>query len=761
MSEEDFQRTVTFEAEQAVSWIEANISNPRQKAEAYYEGATSLRHEPGRSAVTVSVVRDAIHGILPSIGRIFSQTDVVGEFSSDEEIDETMCQEITLFTNSIYDKYDGYKALIVATTDALKSRVGVVKVRLERTEIGQHSTSGMLTDDEIEELQDQIQDGEYMITEISGPMEAPGTDDDLGEIMDPADMVAASMGTPGAEQPMMAASVGSSRELPMVRQVVLTKKSFRNKWFLTCVAPETLIVDAQATCVEDARIIGVRRNMAIYEAMAMGFPYDELEGYSSDDSAMLQEERFNRLRFDPNDYTDNYSNDPTTKRILITEAWIRIDADGDQYAELRHIVTAGPNYDVLLDEVVQHAPLAVFITDLQPHVFFPISVAEDLIQDADALTTVTRSILDNVALVNSPQRAVNETQVNLEDAKNSEIGAIIRVKQMGQIEELTTPFVAGETLTVLQYLHQNSESRSGVTKLSQGIDPNALQATSRIAANAAVTGGDARIEMMARNIAETGVKQLFVAILRTAMYELKGPQSIKTPTGYRHFDPSKWHDQINVSINVGLGNGRIEEKQATLQSVIMAQQQVMQTLGLTNPLCGWENIRNSFKMVLRLSGIKNVGDFFPFVPPAQVKAFDDQQKAQAAQAARSQQPPVPDLKGAAEVKAQADVMINDKKIQAQSQADIQKIEAEAQKTIAQLQQAHTLEIQSLRAEQQNLMAQLSTKANTDLTIAAWKDDQARDEANQKYAVDAYKVQLDDATKRAVAVENATNDVGAQ
>jgi hypothetical protein len=724
LSDEEFQQTVSLECDNAVDWIDSNISNIRRLAEDYYQGKTSIPAEKGRSNIIVTTVRDTIHQVLPSIGRIFCQTDTTGEFSSDDEEDEQICKEMTLFVNGVFNKYEGYSCLITATTNALKSRVGIVKVDLEKKLVGSHQRTQNLSEDELKELMFEVQMGDVIITELSDPQMDPMSGVDMG------------------------------------RQAVLTRKSYRNKWLLTTIAPEELLVDSEATSVEDARLIGIRRELPIWQAMRLlDLSFDDLSKMTTDDGSSLKNERNSRLGYDPTSFSENGVNDQTTKHVLITEAWMRVDADGDGIVELRHLICGGPTYEILVDEVVQFVPLAIFKIDLQPNVFFPISLAEDLIQDQDALTIITRSILDNVALVNQPRTAINENMVNLEDAKNTEIGAIIRTKATGQIEELVTPFTAGNTLPVLEYLHQNSEARSGVTKLSQGLDPNALQSTSRIAANAAVMGSDSRLEMMARNIAETGMKNLFLTILRTAMYQLTSKQSIKTPQGYKQVNPAFWHDQINININVGLGNGRIEEKQQTLMGVAAVQQEIIKLLGPANPLSGWENLRNTYKLLLRLSGIKNVSDFFPFVDPQVINQLDQQQKQMAAQA--SQNPPPPDLVGAAKVKAQSDMQINQAKIAAQTQGDIQKMQAEqqmkfadmqkeTQKTIAEMQQKHQLEMTSLRSE-------MITK----MTIAGWQVDQKRDEANQKFATDAAKAQLDAQTKVDVARENATNQVGPQ
>lgn len=725
MDPETFSQTVNFECTQSVQWIEDQISSARMKTELYYQGGTVLKAEKGRSQVVVSTVRDAIHAILPALGRIFTQTDTVGEFSSDDEEDEAICRQMTIYVNNVFNRYKGYTALIQASTNALKSRIGVVRVFLTRTPVLTHSTTKLMTNDDLDELAEDIQLGVVEITEQSPAGEAEG-------------MEMPEMG--GMEMPEMA---------PMMAQnVTLTRTSYRNKWEITAVPPETFIIDSSATSIEDARLVGIRQNLFIWQAMdSLGLKYEDLEPLTQDNSTMLEQERFQRLRYDYNDYNDTWANDPTAKRVLITECWMRIDMDGDGKTELRHLICGGINYDVLVNEVANFIPLAVFLTDLQPNVFFPIALAEDLIQDQDALTSVTRSILDNLALTNQPRTEVNENVVNLEDVKNTEIGAIIRVQTVGQINELVTPFAAGQTLPVLEYLHQNSEARSGVTKLSQGIDPNALQATSRIASNAAVQGADSRIEMMARNLAETGVRELFTAILRTAMYELRSEQSIKTPTGYKKVNPQFWHDQVNIDLNVGLGNGRIDEKQAALQNILQVQQAVIAQAGLINPMVGWPNVRNTLKQMLRLSGIRNVGDYFPPVNPEELAAYDQQKQQQAAEAAKGQQPAAPDLVGAAKVKAESDIQVNQAKIMAQQQSDMAKMQQQQQETIATMRQKQELDMANLKAE---LMSKI--------TIAGMQTDQKRDAANQQYAVDAYKVQLDDATARAVAVENATNDV---
>lgn len=728
----DVQSAVRIYCENAVGWIEGNISESRSLGEAYYEGLTRLAPTPGRSKVTVTVARDAVKAVLTSIGRVFTQTDTIAEFASDDEFDQAVCKEMTMYANNVFHKYGGYVALMEAATDALKSRAGIVMVRLAQKEVKLPKIK--LEDNDYgtdEKTEDEVQGGEAEFAQEQ-PQQPP------------------------QDQQQPQKPPPKPKEEPL----------YRNSWTLECVPPETFILDEKATCIENSHMCGIRRPMKISDIIACTKGLDDeyieqefsLENLYSlppgDDSSQLQNETNRRRRFDVLEYDQNPS-ERASKTVLFTEIWIRIDIDGDGEAELRHMILCGPLYEIYYNAPIQCVPVAMFKADLQPHVPFPISMAEDLVQDQDGQTSILRSIIDNVALVNAPRTLINDGITNLDDAKRTEIGSLIRVNgPLDQaMRELTTEFAAGQTLPVLEYMRTVSESRSGVTKLSQGIDPNALQATSRIAANAAVQGGDSRIELICRNLAETGVKALFVAIIRVAMYEMKGNTSLRMPDGqFKQISPGMWHDQVAVNVTVGMGNGKIEEKMQSLGQLLAMQQDMFKTFGPGNPFVTWDNIRNTQKAILRLSGIKTIQDFLPQVPPEVEKDFQNQQQqkqqAQQNQQNAQQQGPQqgPDVVGAAKVKAEADTQTAQAKIQAQQQSDMAKLQAQQQNLMAQLQERHQLEMTDLQAKLQQQMQ-----------IAQLESDQRRDEANQRFAVEAYKAQMDVQTQQQVAFQNLQND----
>ena len=709
MNEEDIQDIVQKEARSAVNFVDSQLSGLRVKVDKYYQGQTAIPTIVGRSKIVITKVRDVVHSVIPSVARIFTQAPNIAEFSSEDEGDDKIVKDQTLFVNSIYNKFGGYQALIQASTDALKARIGVIQVTLNKSSVPVAMPPQFLPPEQISSINDahDADETQPQVTEMGPPhVTEDGT---------------------------------------TLHESILTHYTPRTMWYLDIVPPECFIVNSLATSLQDFRVIGTRQNLRIYDAVEkLGLEAEELMeiGINSvDQTSQMDLEKQQRTTYFTLNQDEGTTNpeDPTAGMILICNLWIRLDCDGDGKAELRNVITAGSNYKVVYNEPTSHVPLAIFKTDLQPHVFFPISLAEDMMPDQDAATSLTRSILDNTALVNSPRTEINESMVNLEDAKNNEIGAIVRVKQMGQINELATPFVAGQTLPVLQYLNDVSETKSGVTKLSQGLDPNAIQSTSTAAVKPMVQGADARIEMMARNLGETGVRDLFLAILRTAMEELKGPQSVQTDSGYQDVQPDTWHDQIQVNINVGLGNGRIDEKLAALGAVSQVQHAFVDKLGFQNPICGWNELRTTYKQMLRLAGLKQVSDFFPPVTPQVLQQLDQAAAKQAAQAAQAQVPQAPDVKGAAQIKGQVDMQINSSKLAQEFQLKTREKNQEAAIASAQLKQ-----------KQEGEITRLTTEQRLQLQLALLEDDRLRDKQQQDYEVEAYKVSMDSETKKEVA-----------
>ena len=78
---------------------------------------------------------------------------------------------------------------------------------------------------------------------------------------------------------------------------------------------------------------------------------------------------------------------------------------------------------------------------------------------------------------------------------------------------LATPPLEPFVFQMLQYFDDVRESRAGVSRTTQGLNDQALTShTTASAVNAVMTAAQSRVELVARQFAETGVKELMCRI---------------------------------------------------------------------------------------------------------------------------------------------------------------------------------------------------------------------------------------------------------
>jgi hypothetical protein len=91
---EELENVARIALDNAVDFRDSEIQGDRELADKYYQGETRLEIEKGRSQVIVTKVRDAVKSVVPSLARIFTQTDEIAEFYSDDEEDQQIEYEI-------------------------------------------------------------------------------------------------------------------------------------------------------------------------------------------------------------------------------------------------------------------------------------------------------------------------------------------------------------------------------------------------------------------------------------------------------------------------------------------------------------------------------------------------------------------------------------------------------------------------------------------------------------------------------------------
>ena len=226
---------------------------------------------------------------------------------------------------------------------------------------------------------------------------------------------------------------------------------------------------------------------------------------------------------------------------------------------------------------------------------------------------------------------------------------------------------------------------------SQGVDPNVLQNQVATIANQMFNAAQAKMKMIARIFAETGIRDLFALLHAVVRKHGSQPQTARLRNQWITVDPRDWKARNDMTINVGLGTGTKTEQFAHLNMVIGAQEKAI-AAGLVSP----KNLYNSARELTKLAGHKNVGLFFtppgtpgdpndpasaPIQPPSDPKAQEAQQRIELEIA-----------------KAAADGQLSAQKHQADQQMSAARIAADTQFKREQLKIEFELKVQQMNAE---------------------------------------------------------------
>jgi hypothetical protein len=585
MSEEQLQGVISAEINDAISFIDDDIGGNRALATEYYYGQPFGDEEEGRSQVVSMDVRDTVQGILPSLMRIFFGPERVVEFAPQGPEDVQSAEQATDYVDFIFKRDNqGFKILHSAFKDALVRKVGIVKYWWDESVEVKAESFSMLDEQTMMFL---TQDPNI---EISAVREYP---------------------VPGT-QPMNDAQ-GIMTPPPMMYDVEIKRRIKSGKVKIEALPPEEFLIDRRAKSVEEATFVGHRTMKTVSDLVAMGYDYDEMVEVAGNGNDFDNNEEY--IARNPFAVISTANNgDPSSKSVLYIEGYLKVDFDGDGIAEMRRICTVGTGNKVLRNEIVDDRQFAAFCPDPEPHTFFGMCPA-DVVMDIQRIkSNVQRGILDSLAQSIHPRTAIVEGQANMEDVLNTEVGAVIRMRAPGMVQPFTTPFVGQAAFPMLDYLDDIKQTRTGISKAAAGLDADALQSTTKAAVSATVNAAHQHIEMIARIFAETGLRKLFTGILKLVIENQDKARMIRLRNTFVPIDPRSWDANMDVIVNVGVGDGTLEDRINILNQVALRQEMLIKETGVNNPVVSLPQYTNTLTKMLQLAGIKDSQNYFNQLP---------------------------------------------------------------------------------------------------------------------------------------------------
>ncbi len=626
ITEEELITRIRGEITDSLGYMGDTISHQREQAMSYYYGQPFGNEVEGRSQYVDSTVQDTIEWIKPSLMRVFASGDEMVKFTPHGPEDVQMAEQATDYVNYVFTKDNpGWEILYSWFTDALLSKNGIVKVwweeyeeeeREEYRNLDEMSLTALLSDEGVEVI-------EHTQTQEEGQ--------------------------------------------PPYHDLVIKRKNYNGRIKIENVPPSEFLISRESKDIQDARFVCHRVLKTLSELREM-YPDEDLEhedlGGGDDGMDEFSGERLERYAFDNSaQFWEGWGGDPTygedgLRTYWLHESYLRTDFNNDGITELRKVCTVGST--VLANDEIDSIPF-VSITPIKiPHKFFGLSVA-DLVMDLQLMkSTLMRTLMDNAYNQNYGRYAVLEGQANLDDLLTQRPGGVVRVKSPNAVTPLATPSLEPYTFQMLEYLDSVRESRAGVSRMSQGMNENALTShTTATAVNAVMTASQSRVELIARNFAETGIKDLMRTIYELLMKNQDRERVVRLRNNWVPVRPDAWKDKYDCTVSVALGNGNKDQQMMHLSQMLSFAGEALKG-GL--PIVNVQNMYNLGAALVKAMGFQNVDDYLTNpanIPPQPPQPSPEQQMAQMEMQVKQKE---------LEIKS-AEVQLKAQKIQQEAQKD--------------------------------------------------------------------------------------------
>ena len=622
ISEHELKSVISGHLQNALGFDGGNLSRQREKSIEYYLSEKMGNEIEGRSQVVSSDVSDAVEPLMANLMRIFTSSNqlFLCEPVGAEDVD--ISEQATAYINHIFfKKNNGWVLLHNFIKDALIEKNGFLKVyweqsdRIEREEytaLDDDQFNLLISEDEVELIEHTAYpDASKMQTSKSeSGMDYMGYGDQNEEAPTPPGM------SPGGLDQGMGIQ-GVNPELlkePELHDCVIHRNFTKGQCRIEGIPPEEFVIEGNAKNIDEANFVAHRRFMTRSQLLELGYDKDII------DTLPIRTDRQNNVEYTArnseisSDSGLGQSNDYATSQVEVFECYVKCDYEGNGKAVLRKVTVVGNTASTVLDdEPVDSFPFVSMTPIIMPHRFYGRSIAE-LVEDVQATKTyIMRALNDNIFGMNNNRLIVNDSLTNLSDILTNRPNMVVRVKGSPSEAVQTMPVQSiGETAyPLIEYYDKLKEARTGVSKVSQGLDPNALNSRTASGVNSVLNQAQSRMEFFARTFAHTGIADLGRKILEVVVKHQDKEDILRVNDEFIPFKPYEWRDRCDLSIQSGLGSGNRDQQMVVLNNILERQIQALQLQGNPEaPIVNLKKIHTTLKRMVESAGLHDVEQFF-------------------------------------------------------------------------------------------------------------------------------------------------------
>lgn len=556
----------------SVGFYDSKLSREREDVLDYYNGKLPKPVHAGNSKYVSMDVFDSVESMKAILLETFSAGNKIVSFDPQGPEDVIPARVATQYCDYvIHRQNDSFQIFSDVIQDGLMARVGVVKVYWDEVEEEVEEEFEGLTADEIDVLAmaPDIKEIKVEFDEDTGLFE--------GDII---------------------------------------RKVDKSKVCIDVIPPEEFLITPQARSIREAPFVAHRTRKTYSDLLKMGYDKKLVMSIGAEDDAELtMDPEFlarhdsvgaDRLNLDADEIQEQ------SKYVMVYECYLYLDMEGTGETKLHKVTKSG---NVILDvEEVDKKPFISFCPLPTPHAFYGTNFAHKVIPTQNARTVLMRGILDHTVTTNNPRYGVVKGALtNPKELIENRFGGIVNVTRPDGVFPMPQASLNPFVFQTIQLLDEDKEEVTGVSKLSQGLNKDAVSKQNSAGMVENLVGlSQQRSKIIARNFA-VFIKELYLEVYRLALAYEESEKIIEVAGAFQRVSPSEWADRKDVSVELRLGYG---EQEREAQKYVMIHQMLSSDPAM-QPLYQLPNRHAMIKAVLEKSGIKNVDEIL--TPPEQVQ----------------------------------------------------------------------------------------------------------------------------------------------
>lgn len=538
----------------------SELSNDRERALDFYYGRPLGNEIEGRAQVVSKDLMDVIEWRMPSLLRVFATQEAVQFDPVGPEDDDLAKQETQYVRHVIWKKNDGFMLHYNWLKDGLMQKVGYIKYWWQEEEkVSFDEYSGLDENQLLLTLFTLEQEGEVDV-------------------------------------------VGSEQDESGQWSIKVRTKSKHGRAKIEPVPPEEVLIDKGCRGnAKAAKFLGhLRRNVTRSDLLDMGYDYDRVRALTSytsnsDLASALARDTVNEST------EDDEATDWANEELTLLECYTYIDEDDDGIAELRYLLLGGN--DTLEDREAPEIQWCSWTPIPVPHRHVGLSEF-DRMEDLQRINTaLSRSLLDNAYFTNNPRQVYDKNTVDVRTLMINRPGGHVANDgpPAGALVPIQHQPIVGNLLPVIDLFQNRLEARTGVGRMTNGVDADVLAQSTKGAYMDAKASNNQMTEAICRIFAETGLCDLYASVHRLLMRHQDFAVREKLGANWVEVNPTEWQERANLTVSVGLGNSSKEEIRANLGLMAQAQEKAAMVPGLIQP----QNVYALFRRIQVELGFEN------------------------------------------------------------------------------------------------------------------------------------------------------------